>query len=172
AARHRKARAAPRRARALRAARGSTSTYRARARYRACSSGCSRRRSGAGSGKSARRGATAAVPPLSMRHADRSSRRSFVDLEPLPLDRERDERLDVGAETRRVVGALEISDDLAERPRAVAAAQDRAGAAVELHDAFGIEQHVSLLRRLPLQAEVPTELRLRRCRDRAHSVTP
>ena len=39
------------------------------------------------------------------------------------------------------------------RALAVAALQDLAGAAVQLHHAFRIQQHVRVLRRLPLQAE-------------------
>src|SRR5690606_6127770 len=133
------------------------------------SSGCSKTHSGADNGRSARRATTAAGRSRETRSVPR---RSFVDLEPAPLDCKRDERLDIGGEAVRLERPLELVDDRLERPRAVTAAHDRARAAVELHDALGIQQHVRLLRRLPLQAKAAAEPWLRGRRDAAHVVTP
>src|SRR5690606_6299735 len=95
-----------------------------------------------------------------------------IELEPVTLERERDERLHVAIQAGRAVRRFKVGNDLGDRARAVAAAHDRAGRAVELHHALGIEQHVRLLRLLPLEAEAAADARARVVGRSAHVVTP
>ena len=64
----------------------------------------------------------------------------------------------VAAQVGAGEGALEVGDDRRHRRDAVDALQDLARARAELHHAFGVEQHVGLLRLLPLEAVVAREL--------------
>src|SRR5215510_4936123 len=97
---------------------------------------------------------------------------SLAQLQPAALEREPDEGRDIVGEIRGPKGALEVGDDLLYRAHAVATLEDRAGAAVELHHALGVEQHVSLLHRLPLQPHAVRDRRPRACGQGAHAVTP
>src|SRR6185312_933787 len=60
---------------------------------------------------------------------------------------------DVAGQTLDPERRLQVRHDLLHRALAIAAAHDRAGAAIELDHALGIQEHVRALRGLPLQPE-------------------
>ena len=131
-------------------------------------SGCSRTRSAAGSGRSARPAATAAVRDVG------AVLMASVPCQPALLAGDLDEGQHVGLAGPCAANAASSSATIAvDAALAVAALQDLAGAAVELDHAFGVQQHVAVLRRLPLQAKAA-----RRCAagmvslSVAHAFTP
>ena len=131
--------------------------------------GCSRTRSAAGSGRSAQQQPQRRRDCGAARQCRSRCRLGHVYSSQPRRPRIGNERVHVVVEAGGVEGLLEVGDDAPTRALAVAALQDLAGAAVELHHAFRIQQHVRVLRRLPLQAEdaaaelAAERLRRRRC---------
>src|SRR3989442_12112335 len=82
----------------------------------------------------------------------------WLDTDPSPYTGMREKLGHVAAQVGAGKGALEVCDDRRHRRDAVDALQDLARTRAELHHAFGVEQHVGLLRLLPLEAGVAREL--------------
>jgi len=68
--------------------------------------------------------------------------------------------------------AQNIGNDIGNRPDAVTATHDRRRAAVEFYHPFRVEEHVRILRRLPLQTEAPAYNRRVVLTDVTQEVTP
>ena len=98
--------------------------------------------------------------------------RSRAQLQPGPLQRQGDECADVGREPGRrhtcARGPPRCRRPSARR-RSASGSRPRS---VELHHAFGIEQHVRLLRRLPLQPKARADRRTRRRVDGPIAAAP
>src|ERR1700744_2411740 len=74
-------------------------------------------------------------------------------LQPAARLRVGDERAHLGTEPGRVERLLQVGNQRVHITRAVATLENLSRALIELHHALGIEQHVSVLSRFPLQAK-------------------
>src|SRR5205085_7020891 len=83
-----------------------------------------------------------------------------------------DEGQHIRAQSLGGKGLFQLAHDGGHAALAVAALHDLAAALIELHHAFRIEQHVALLRRLPLQAKARADPRAAAAVRRRHGFTP
>ena len=162
AARRPKSRIAPRRARAPRAARGAS-------RRSASSASVSGEIDRVVAEHAMQRAAVGQLGQQPQRRPDRRLARCVCGTALMSHSSQRCSRApDRGtrARRRRARSCSKVAPDRrrssADRAHAVAALEDLAGAAVELDHAFRIQQHVRVLRRLPLQAEAARRCAARR----------